>query len=187
MDKRVIHTKKKIKDTFITLLNEKELNKITVSEICKSANINRATFYRYYLDIYDLLDKIKDEFVKELISIAKDNKNDTVKSFTTSTLEIFKNNKELTKILFKNKQAACFLNDILQIAYDKLRKQWKKDFPNINEEDMEYATIYMFNGALGIINYWIQNEFDKDIIELSSTIEKLMFNGINKYIQEKNV
>ena len=52
---------------------------------------------------------------------------------------------------------------------------------------MEYATIYMFNGALGIINYWIQNEFDKDIIELSSTIEKLMFNGINKYIQQKNV
>ena len=48
MDRRVKYTKKIIKDTFLNLLKEKEISKITVSEICKLSDINRATFYRYY-------------------------------------------------------------------------------------------------------------------------------------------
>ena len=56
MDRRVKYTKKVIKDTFIDLLSEKDINKVTVSEICKIADINRATFYRYYLDVFDLLE-----------------------------------------------------------------------------------------------------------------------------------
>ena len=55
MDRRIKYTKKIIKETFINLLEKKDLNKITVSEICKIADINRSTFYRYYLDVYDLL------------------------------------------------------------------------------------------------------------------------------------
>ena len=66
MDRRIKYTKKTIKDTFISLLSEKDIKKITVSEICKLADINRATFYRYYLDVYDLLDKIQEEFIEEL-------------------------------------------------------------------------------------------------------------------------
>ena len=53
MDRRVKYTKMIIRETFINLLEKKNINKITVSEICKEADINRATFYRYYLDVYD--------------------------------------------------------------------------------------------------------------------------------------
>ena len=65
MDRRVKYTKKIIKECFFDLLNEKEINKITVSELCTKADINRATFYRYYIDIYDLLEKIQEEFIEE--------------------------------------------------------------------------------------------------------------------------
>ena len=66
MDRRVKYTKGVIKDTFISLLEEKEINKIKVSELCNIADINRATFYRYYLDVFDLLDKMEDEFVERV-------------------------------------------------------------------------------------------------------------------------
>ena len=67
MDRRIRYTKKIIKETFLNLLEEKELNKITVSEICRISDINRATFYRYYLDVFDLFDKIQDEFVEVVL------------------------------------------------------------------------------------------------------------------------
>ena len=66
MDRRTKYTKKTIKDTLINLLSEKDINKITVSEICKIADVNRATFYRYYLDVYDLLNHIEQDFEEEL-------------------------------------------------------------------------------------------------------------------------
>ena len=67
MDRRTKYTQKVIKETFINLLEEKEITKITVSEICKIADINRATFYRYYLDVYDLLSNIQKEMAANLL------------------------------------------------------------------------------------------------------------------------
>ena len=66
MDRRIKYTKKVIKESFFQLLEEKDITKVTVSELCEKADINRATFYRYYIDIFDLLEKIKEEFVKEI-------------------------------------------------------------------------------------------------------------------------
>jgi AcrR family transcriptional regulator len=66
MDRRVKYTKKVIKDTFIDLLDKKDISKVTVSEICKIADVNRATFYRYYLDVFDLLEKMEQEFVEDV-------------------------------------------------------------------------------------------------------------------------
>ena len=79
MDRRVKYTKKIIKDTFLELLSKKDIKKITVSEICNIADINRATFYRYYLDVHNLLESIEDEFVCELKNAYKPNETDKKK------------------------------------------------------------------------------------------------------------
>ena len=183
MDRRIKYTKKIIKETLVELLNEKEINKITVSEICKQADINRATFYRYYLDAYDLLDKIKEEFVNELIAISNKLDDDyTVASFSKILLTVFLDNKKLVKVLFNKRSDLYFLSEILELAYDKCYYRWNKNC-NIDEEEIEYAAIFIFNGALGIINFWIQNNFDKNIDDICNIIENLSYNGINKYLK----
>ena len=63
-DARVRYTKMIIQVNFIALLKQKPLNKITVKEICEMAEINRATFYRYYLDVYNLMEQLEDEILK---------------------------------------------------------------------------------------------------------------------------
>ena len=59
-NKRKRESQRKIETAFIELLQEKELNQISVIAICKKANLNRSTFYSSYLDIYDLVSKIGD-------------------------------------------------------------------------------------------------------------------------------
>lgn len=44
-DKRVIKTKHAIYKAFVELLNEKDINQITITDVAKRANINRKTFY----------------------------------------------------------------------------------------------------------------------------------------------
>ena len=43
---------------------------------------------------------------------------------------------------------------------------------------MALVSIFIFNGTLGIINYWVQNNFKESINEISSIIEKISYNGI---------
>lgn len=187
MDRRVKYTKKVIKDTFIELVSHKDIKKITVSEICAKADINRATFYRYYLDVFDLLDSIKKEFQTELKNAyePKTEQENTVMNFSNAMLKVFVENKELVKMLFNTNNGLYFLNNILEIAYSRCKEKWEKDLPNICQEDMEYASIFIFNGALGVINFWVQNDFDKDINEISETIENLSYFGTRRYIYKK--
>ena len=187
MDRRVKYTKKIIKDTFLELLSKKDIKKITVSEICNIADINRATFYRYYLDVHNLLESIEDEFVCELKNAYKPNETDkkSVYQFSKTLLNVFLENKELLKVLFSTNENLTFLHDILEVAYVRCKERWEKDIPNLSEEYMEYAAIFIFNGALGTINFWIKNDFDKDIEEISTIIETLSCYGTRRYIYKK--
>lgn len=185
MDRRIKYTKNIIKTTFLSLLEEKDIKKITVSEICKLSDINRATFYRYYLDVYDLLDKIQEDFIMELKTASNNSNEYTVSTFSKELLNVFLDNKELVRILFNTNNNLYFLNDILSIAYDKCKTKWESDLPNLKEEDMEYASVFIFNGALGVINYWVKNDFDKDVDEISSIIEQLSYYGTKRFIYKK--
>lgn len=73
MDKRVIKTKKAIKNAFMELRSKKSLEQITVKELCELAYINKSTFYSHYEDIYALSDALEYEMVLEIVSsIPKD-------------------------------------------------------------------------------------------------------------------
>ena len=68
-DRRTAKTQKAIINAFASLLAEKELNKITVREISDRADINRATFYKHYLDVYDLYERVEKDILIEWSSL----------------------------------------------------------------------------------------------------------------------
>ena len=66
MDIRQKFTKKIIRETFLAMLEEMSLQKITVKELCARAEINRATFYKYYQNPEDLLEALEREQLDSL-------------------------------------------------------------------------------------------------------------------------
>lgn len=187
MDRRIKYTQKTIKDTLINLLYEKDIKKITVSEICKIADINRATFYRYYLDVYDLLDKIQEEFIEDLKKPYLDNPDrvSSVGAFSKEILAVFLENKGLVKVLFNTNNNIYFLNEVLEVAYIMCKNKWEQDLPDITEDEINYAATFIFNGALGVVNFWVKNNFDKDINEVADAIEQLGYYGTKHFIYKK--
>ena len=51
-NKRKRESMQKIEQVLVEFLQTKELNQISVSDICKKAGLNRSTFYANYIDIY---------------------------------------------------------------------------------------------------------------------------------------
>ena len=54
-----------INNAFASLLQDKRLSEITVSDICKVADINRITFYEKYEDVFALADAYAKEIEKQ--------------------------------------------------------------------------------------------------------------------------
>ena len=67
-DKRVIRTKKAIREAFLKLLSERDLNDITVKSLAENAGINRKTFYNYYTGIYQIIEELQNDLVNKIES-----------------------------------------------------------------------------------------------------------------------
>lgn len=68
MDIRVQKTKKAITTAFLTMATQKPIEKITVTDIVKEAQINKSTFYAHYRDIYDLMDTLSNDAISSVVS-----------------------------------------------------------------------------------------------------------------------
>lgn len=65
-------SRNKIEAAFMELLQHNELNKISVTEICRSAGVNRTTFYANYLDVYDLADTVQKRLEEEVAGLCRE-------------------------------------------------------------------------------------------------------------------
>ena len=71
MDIRSQRTRQVIAESFLELLKEKSAARITVTEICSKASINRATFYKHYLDVSDLQVSLENEILSDFASFLR--------------------------------------------------------------------------------------------------------------------
>lgn len=65
-------SQERIEKVFVQLIQDNEINEISVSDICKLADVNRSTFYANYMDIYDLADTIKKSMFYNVLDLYRD-------------------------------------------------------------------------------------------------------------------
>lgn len=61
IDRRTIYTINVIKESFLKLINQKPYSKITITEICKEADLTRSTFYLHFNSLTELLNDVIDD------------------------------------------------------------------------------------------------------------------------------
>lgn len=111
MDARIKKTQKSIHDAFVELRKEKPIEKITIKELCKMAQINKSTFYLHYDDIYSLSDSIEKEFVERIVESVFHKRKIQLEDQVEFTLELsqaFIDNKESIDVLFSGNQQGKF-------------------------------------------------------------------------------
>ncbi|WP_195986359.1 TetR/AcrR family transcriptional regulator [Clostridium sp. D53t1_180928_C8] len=175
-NRRIIYTKKVIRDSLIDLLQDKDIHQITVTDICKKADINRGTFYTHYKDAFDLLESIEDELFNQIIEfIGETPAEEYINSLLPRVLELISENKALCKILFCRQKDNRILERILSVAS---MADFEKICMNSNEfikSNMNYFIRYSVGGCISIIQAWLENDMPESPIELVNII-----NNINK-------
>ena len=136
----------KMEKVFINLIQEKDLSKISVSDICTGAGLNRSTFYANYLDIYDLRDKVKERLEKEFLSLYSDEV--AKKSSSHNFLKLFYHIRE-NQLFYKTYMKLTTDSDAI-IGYDK--ESAEKFF---NSEFIDYHIEFFKSGLNAILRKWI--------------------------------
>lgn len=65
-DRRAKRTASQIKETMFSFMENTAIHQVSVSDICKTCQINRATFYDHYRDVFDLVQDMENDMLLEL-------------------------------------------------------------------------------------------------------------------------
>lgn len=136
MDLRVKKTRSSIINAFLQLRAKKPLERITIKELADLAEINKATFYLHYKDIYDLSETLENElFERAFNNIEHPNSVLSEPSlFIREFVETFIANQSLIDIIFgddrRNILADKFETEVRRFIFEK-NPQYK-DSPKMN-------------------------------------------------------
>lgn len=171
-------TRKKLINSFWNLYKEKDITKIGIKNICDCAKYDRTTFYRYYNDITDILNKLEDEIIISIANSISKNINDkSSNKIKYDGFNIF-NNKygEYITIFYKNSNRN-FYNKLKQIIKKDVYKYFNFSIDNADIE--EFIFEFVFSSLINSYVYWYNH---KNIMSLKSFVEfanNVISNGIN--------
>lgn len=181
LDARLRYTRMVIKNSFVELLKKKPINKITVKEICEMAEINRATFYKHYLDVYDLMDKLEQDFLTELQSNVQQSIEKNFKETFTLILVSIKADSELYTTLFSQNGDPHFPNRIFSLCYEHTEMEKDKRFQNLSQSELTWLYYFIAQGCSGILAQWIKNGMIEPINEVADFTDKLIQNTLSQF------
>lgn len=164
--RNAIRSKQLIREAMITLLNKKSLTEITVSDIVKTANINRGTFYNHYGNPIDVLEEIKEELMQKLSNALKlsKEKND-IDSFLNTVIEHFrKNEEEYRKII----------DAIPMSVIDKMKQELINEIETLKPDIDNLSLSLIVNGIAGLYLDFLKDKVSFSYDEITRTLKEFI-------------
>ena len=180
------YTKNLIREVFIKMLNEKPLDKITVTDIAKKCEINRNTFYYHYQDIYEILTEI---FQKEIQKVI-DEYNDTLsweESFLLAA-EFALENKRAIYHIYNSVRREELEDYIYNVAGNIMTRYVEKKSEEIpaSEGDKNLIATFYQSALTEMVLRWIEGGMEEDTDIIIRRIGQL-FNGNIKLSLKRSV
>lgn len=179
VNQRVMITKKLLKDGLLRLLEQENIDKVNVTELCKESGINRATFYAHYGTPYDLLTEIEHEMIDEIMGETERlwQKRGSL-DFRVSTeimCQYFYDHGDMIRVLMRNFSGQDFartLNQIYQAILDSSVIQ------DADKDNIKLMTAYLAGGGVFLLSTWLREDIQKGPQEIVQLISRLFSESI---------
>ena len=173
-------TRNNIIDSFWQLYKNNDLSKITVTDICKNANYDRTTFYRYFFDISDILNHIED-FVIDNIKNSLDDA-DNIQNVPFSSFKSFNNKYGEYIVIFSEKANRHFYLKYKELIKNDVFKYLKLDIQS--ERKKEFLFEFIFSSLISSYVYWYRNQEMIDIEEFAKMINNMVLHTSHVIIND---
>ena len=175
LDRRTKKTQKAIKEAFLYLLQQKPINKITISEITDRADIGRGTFYIHYTDIFDLQNKIIDETIADLERIFDtaypEKEGEDFAVISERLIQYIAQHRQLFEIFYSSSDENRLTMLIKKIFIKKIIEQENLKY---NDPKDQIEVYFFIAGITGVLTDWITGTIKADDETVIQVLKQMM-------------
>ena len=185
-DRRVLRTKRNIRNAFLRLLAQKEMDKITIKEIATEADVDRKTVYNYYTSVQGILEDLENELVQNF-EVAHSKMDfgsieEGMMAFHTLT-ELIEENLEVYGLLMKLDGHSRLMSKVKKYLKEKVREVIQD--AHLKPEKVEVVVEFVASGMLMAYRYWFNSDRQEPLNDFTKDIMRLVMNGVVNYFPEK--
>lgn len=176
-----IRSKNLIKKAVVTLIHQKDLNKITVSDVIRESDISRGTFYAHYPDIQSVIEQILAEELSNLSNLINDfyfkpdgETSGDFKLFIKAICEYLSANTEYYNLIANSHLFNDFLERLNNVYAERIMTYLLETDPTKDRKKAEAYMIFIMNGAKNIIKSWLSGEFKATTDEVVDSLTTLI-------------
>lgn len=152
-----------ILDVFTRLLEEKDLQKITIKEICEEAHINRSTFYNHFEDVYGVLEKMWEFHRMNMGYLFRNSHSKSRRKNLKQILEYIKDNELFYRVSFHSP-----IFSEISSGFEIVFMSHEISGTCLKEK---YEMEFMKQGFLMTISYWLGMDCNLSIDDLLDVID----------------
>ncbi|MDE7086872.1 MAG: TetR family transcriptional regulator C-terminal domain-containing protein [Clostridia bacterium] len=186
LDRRVAKTKKAIKNAFINLLAEKDVNDISITNVAAEADVDRKTVYNYYSGVFAIQEEIETEFVELMSGVISEVEHETLITnpyhIFESMTEVISENIEFYSRLLKVDANSHILRKIISMLKvqlkDALLRSAVKDSPKL-----DLICEYITSGMVAAYQSWFNSERTQSLEEFSLDVGNLVIGGVRGFVR----
>lgn len=196
-ESKYFNTAVKMDQALIALLEKKDFSYITVSEICKTAGVNRSTFYLHYETVGDLLEEttryLLDDFMAcfpmdiEQISVQYRNGDSKELNFVTEKylhpyLNYIRDNRRVFSTVLSNGSSFGFegiFDRLYRHIFDPILERFH--YPIAHRP---YVMRFYLNGLNAVVTEWLSHGCEQSVEELSAIIQECIFGRDSRLMME---
>lgn len=182
-----IRSKNLIKKALAKLVHEKDIGKITVSDIIREADISRGTFYAHYSDVHAVVEQIEAEEMKNLIDFVErfgfEKLVTEVDEFIENICIYMSRDVEYYRMIAQSNILNNFLWRLVNVYYENLLAYTMNILNATNRDEAELYIIYITSGAKTIILSWLNGEINGTPAEIGQRLGKLIRLNQQYYIK----
>lgn len=160
--------KKLLKEALLELLEQKSSNKISVSELCKTADLNRSTFYAHYVDISSLIQEIEQEFIDRVPYSSM--LSNSYKAAYSEIKYLQDNLRTFQLLLDKGNLTDAFIKKSMEAIENSIEE--RKNISSERKSTYILALNYTISGFIKSLEYWSYNQTDYTPEQLATLLSE---------------
>lgn len=181
-DERYSIADEAICDAFFLVLKEKELDKITVSDVIKKAGIVRSTFYNHYENIPALVTAVEDKTIHDIFSLMETfhpkNDWDMCKSYFLTICEYTRTNPFLATLL-RSPRGDEFLEKAITMFHRYVTEVMQNAAPSCHSKDeVSYIIACTIGSTIGVLHKWSRENFQVPAEVIADVLTQTFISGM---------
>ena len=183
-ESKYFNTALRIDEALIALLEEKDLEYITVKEICQRAGVNRSTFYLHYDTVADLVNEAAEMVNQRFLSYFPQQKEEILqgmdsrepedlilvtREYLLPYLRFIRDNKKVYRAAFRNPGGMWVDTRYVELKQHILHPILERfEIPAVHQP---YYIAYYVEGIMAIVKEWLRKDCADEVETVAYIIE----------------